>query len=88
MIHLRQNWDVLVYGTTNLTDSGCPDVYAYVREDRYTKMLIASNLSERPCTWNTPYDAELLLTNYEKRVKGVLQPYEACIYFMKKEIYG
>ncbi|EIM06358.1 alpha amylase [Planococcus antarcticus DSM 14505] len=87
MIHLRQNWKVLVYGTTNLTDSGCPDVYAYVREDQYTKMLIASNLSEHPCTWNTPYDAELLLTNYEERVKGVLQPYEACVYFLKKTIY-
>lgn len=87
MIHLRQNWDVLVYGTTNLADSGCPDVYAYVREDRYTKMLIASNLTDSTCTWNTPFDAELLLTNYDERVKGVLQPYEACIYFMKKEIY-
>ncbi|MDJ0331429.1 alpha-glucosidase [Planococcus sp. S3-L1] len=87
MIHLRQNWKVLIYGTTDLADSGCPDVYAYIREDQYTKMLIASNLSEHVCTWNTPYDAELLLSNYDKREKGVLQPYEACVYFLKKEIY-
>lgn len=87
MIHLRQNWKVLIYGTTDLADSGCSDVYAYVREDHYTKMLIASNLSERTCTWNSPYDAELLLSNYSKREKGVLQPYEACVYFLKKPIY-
>ncbi len=87
MIHLRQNWKVLVYGTTDLADSGCPDVYAYIREDQYTKMLIASNLSEKHCTWNSPYDAELLLSNYSKREKGKLQPYETCVYFLKKKIY-
>ncbi|ANU15385.1 Alpha-glucosidase [Planococcus halocryophilus Or1] len=87
MIHLRQNWKVLVYGTTELADSGCPYVYAYIREDQYTKMLIASNLSEKTCAWNSPYDAELFLSNYEERAKGILQPYETCVYFLKKEIY-
>ncbi|EGA89839.1 alpha amylase catalytic region [Planococcus donghaensis MPA1U2] len=87
MIHLRHNWKVLVYGTTELADSGCPYVYAYIREDQYTKMLIASNLSEKTCEWNSPYDAELFLSNYEERAKGILQPYEACVYFLKKEIY-
>ncbi|RNF39057.1 glycoside hydrolase family 13 protein [Planococcus salinus] len=83
MIALRKEKEVLIYGTYELEEVGCPSVYAYVREDSNEKLLIISNLSGEPCIWNAPRNADLLLGNYETVNHVELQPFEARVYQLR-----
>lgn len=80
MIFLRKNMDVLVYGSYDLAETDCEDVYAYTRTQGEEQVLILSNLGSTTCTWLEPEGAELLLANYHDRDLHQLKPYEARVY--------
>ncbi|ANU18766.1 glucohydrolase [Planococcus plakortidis] len=80
MIFLRKSMDVLVYGTYDLIETDCEDVYAYTRTQGDEQVLILSNLGSTTCAWLEPEGAELLLANYEDRDMHQLKPYEARVY--------
>lgn len=80
MIFLRKNMEVLIYGSYDLVELDCEDVYAYTRTQGEERVLIISNLGIAPCAWMEPAGAELLLANYEERDGHQLKPYEARVY--------
>lgn len=84
MIFLRKNMDVLIYGSYDLVETECEDVYAYKRIQGDEEVLIISNLGITSCDWFEPDGAELLLANYEKRDGHQLKPYEARVYQLAK----
>ncbi|TWT25087.1 alpha-glucosidase [Planomicrobium sp. CPCC 101110] len=80
MIALRKEWQVLVYGSYELVDTGCPTVYAYMRQDEHDKFLVVANLKEEHCIWQAQKDAVLMLGNYEMINETEIQPFEARVY--------
>ncbi|WP_251047966.1 alpha-glucosidase [Planococcus sp. ISL-109] len=80
MIRLRKQHKTLVYGSTHLTFLECPFVYAYTRELGEERFLVVSHLDDNTCSWWSPVEGELLLSNYDSHVDGKLQPYEARVY--------
>jgi alpha-glucosidase len=84
MIFLRKNMDVLIYGSYDLVETDCEDVYAYKRIQGDEEVLIISNLGITSCDWFEPDGAELLLANYEERDGHQLKPYEARVYQLAK----
>ncbi|MFC4714398.1 glycoside hydrolase family 13 protein [Planococcus dechangensis] len=85
MIFLRKNMDVLIYGSYDLVETECEDVYAYTRTQGDEQVLIISNLGITSCDWFEPDGAELLLANYEERDGYQLKPYEARVYQLAKD---
>lgn len=84
MIFLRKNMDALIYGSYDLVETECEDVYAYTRTQGDEQVLIISNLGITSCDWFEPDGAELLLANYEERDGHQLKPYEARVYQLAK----
>lgn len=82
MIALRKSCECLLYGSTELAEVNCPDVYAYTREYGNTKMLIVSHLDSDGCSWSLKGKGQLLLANHEEITEGRLQPYEARVYLL------
>ncbi len=94
LIQLRKDYDVLVDGKYELLLSNDPDIFAYTRENEHQKLLVICNFFDN--TIRMPLreewqDMELLLCNYDcdhndDQYATILRPYEARIYFKKKEI--
>ncbi len=84
MVQLRKSHPVLVYGRYTLLDKNNPDIYAYTREWKGTKVLVLLNFSTKPAKMNTGIDlskAKKLIGNYQQSSAGEnLQPYEAVVY--------
>ncbi|AQQ52077.1 glycoside hydrolase family 13 protein [Planococcus lenghuensis] len=80
LIALRKRSSTLIYGSYQLYETGCEQIYAYEREDDDGTVLVVSNLSPHACLWKEPEDSELLLGNYDIRNSAELKPYEARVY--------
>src|SRR5690606_38207002 len=61
MIALRKSSDCLLYGSTTLAETDCPDVYAYIREFENTRILVVSHLDKDGCRWTLKEGGELLM---------------------------
>ncbi len=74
---------VFVNGEFTLLMEEDPQVFAYIRKEGDTEVLVCANFSETPAAcdllseWK---DGEVLIWNYkEKGETGVLRPYEAMM---------
>ncbi len=83
MLQLRKEHEALVYGSTHLSFLECPYVYAYTRVYGEARYLVISHLDDDTCSWWSPVDGELLLSNYDRHTDGKLKPYEARVYLLK-----
>ena len=85
LIRLRKEEPILIYGSFELL---CPEdehVFAYTREWKGKKWLVAGNFYEEPVCFNYPGKGRALLSNYEQDSETQLEqmklhPYEAAIY--------
>lgn len=85
LIRLRKEEPILIYGTFELL---CPEdehVFAYVREWKGKKWLVAGNFCEKLARFDYPGKGRVLLSNYEQESETRLEqmklrPYEAAIY--------
>ena len=85
LIRLRKEEPILIYGSFELL---CPEdthVFAYTREWKGKKWLVAGNFYEEPVCFGYPGKGRALLSNYEQdsetRLEQMkLRPYEAAIY--------
>ncbi len=85
LIRLRKEEPILIYGSFELL---CPEdehVFAYTREWKGKKWLVAGNFYEEPVCFDYPGKGRALLSNYEQdsetRLEQMkLRPYEAAIY--------
>src|SRR5690606_20947774 len=82
MIALRKSYDCLLYGSTKLAETDCPDVYAYIREYEKMRILVVSHLDKDGCYWSLKEKGELLLANYTSFKDKKLQAYEARVYLL------
>ena len=82
MIALRKSSECLLYGSTILAETDCPDVYAYIREFGNTRILVVSHLDKDGCRWSLKEKGELLLSNYSDPLDERLRPYEARVYLL------
>ncbi len=82
MVQLRKQHEALIYGSTHLTFLECPYVYAYTREYGQERYLVVSHLDNDTCSWWSPEEGQLLLSNYARHIDGKLQPYEARVYLL------
>ena len=83
MIVLRKSRECLLYGSTQLAETDCPDVYAYIREYENTRILVVSHLDSDGCYWSLKEKGQLLLANYTNLKEHKLQPYEARVYLLE-----
>ena len=85
LIRLRKEEPILIYGTFELL---CPEdehVFAYAREWKGKKWLVAGNFYEKSARFDYPGKGRVLLSNYEQESETRLEqmklrPYEAAIY--------
>ncbi|WP_413568287.1 glycoside hydrolase family 13 protein [Bdellovibrio sp. HCB117] len=89
LIQLRREHQVFIYGSYKLVMEKDPQVYAYVRTLEGAKMLVISNISDKPAKFKEPGIAvnskDMLLANYEvtehSHVEQIdLRPYETRVY--------
>ncbi|MFD1032276.1 alpha-glucosidase [Metaplanococcus flavidus] len=83
MIALRKGNECLLYGSTELAETDCPDVYAYIREFKNLRILVVSHLDKDGCYWSLREKGKLLLSNYTVFKDKKLQPYEARVYLLE-----
>ena len=83
LIRLRKEYSVFVNGTFTLLMEEDPQVFAYVRTEGDTEVLVCGNFSDKPakCELLTEWEeGENLIWNYKERGEnGVLRPYEAMM---------
>ncbi|KYG69614.1 glucohydrolase [Bdellovibrio bacteriovorus] len=89
LIQLRREHQVFIYGSYKLVMEKDPQVYAYVRTLEGAKMLVISNISDKPAKFKEPGIAvnskDMLLANYEVAEHAHfeqidLRPYETRVY--------
>lgn len=83
MIALRKSYECLLYGSTELAEVTCPDVYAYIREYKNSRILVVAHLDSDSCNWSLKEKGQLLLANYTEFQANKLQPYEARVYLLQ-----
>lgn len=82
LVHLRKEYPVFVEGTFELLMEEDEQVFAYIRENDDSRMLICANFTGTPAAcplldeWK---DGEVLVHNYKADVETELKPYEAVI---------
>lgn len=83
LISLRKNERILVHGKYEPLLLEDPDIFAYTRTDKDSKMLVICNFTEKNVAcdlvkdWS---DGETLIANYKDREEnGILRPYEAMM---------
>jgi alpha-glucosidase len=96
MIKLRNENDVLIYGTYQLVLEEHPEVYVYTRTLEDQSAIVICNLTgnESKCELPAGFvssSSELVLCNYHKTEKTLkramtLRPYETRIYLTAKSI--
>lgn len=84
LIQLRKQYSVFINGKFELLMEEDEQIFAYLRIDKDTKMLVCANFSNKPAAcpilqeW---HDKKLLIHNYNNITKeNELRPYEAIIY--------
>lgn len=84
LIQLRKQYSVFINGKFELLMEEDEQIFAYLRIDKDTKMLVCANFSNKPAVcpilqeW---HDKKLLIHNYNNITKeNKLRPYEAMIY--------
>ncbi|ETY75607.1 glycoside hydrolase family 13 protein [Lactiplantibacillus fabifermentans] len=87
LIKLRHTVPVITTGDYQLLDADDDAVYAYLRTDGPTKLLVIANFTDQ--TQTRHYDAladgaKRLIGNYEDDAADTLRPYEAKMYLMEK----
>lgn len=92
LIALRKAMPVIVYGTYTLLAPQDPTLYAFIREDEDTKLLVMANVSDhdyhvdlRDEVHNQP--ERVIISNYEQGEPSLvktLRPYEAIVYQLAK----
>ncbi|MGM0874745.1 MAG: glycoside hydrolase family 13 protein [Bacillota bacterium] len=90
MIQLKKDNEVFTYGSYDLILESHPQIYAYTRTMDNDKVVVFSNLSDEPATWEEALDlsvrsVDLLLANYkvsdhDSIKKLTLKPYETRVY--------
>ncbi|XGC80042.1 alpha-glucosidase [Bdellovibrio bacteriovorus] len=89
LIQLRKENPVFIYGSYDLLMAGDAQVYAYTRSYEGHKMLVISNLSNKPAHFQEPgvtvEGRKLLIANHLVQEHGVterieLKPFESRIY--------
>lgn len=85
LIQLRKEYSVLVDGTFELIYKDDPQVFAYIRRNEEEQLLVVCNFYEKETDFAMPEGwtgkEQVLITNYEKKINGKLQPYEASIFY-------
>ncbi len=82
LVHLRKEYPVFVDGAFELLMEEDEQVFAYVRENDGSRMLVCANFTGTPAAcplldeWK---DGEVLVHNYKADVETELKPYEAVI---------
>lgn len=79
LIRLRKKYPVFMNGDYQLLMEKDPDIFAYIRTNTNTKMLVAANFHDQTIAFNGWKDAQILISNYDDQIEGVLRPYEAYI---------
>lgn len=90
LIRLRKQHPIIVYGDYQLILPYHDQIYAYLRMYENEKLLVITNFSEKPVTFQLPEDIEfeataLLICNYNCKAINLphsftLKPYEARVY--------
>lgn len=87
LIGLRKQHKVIVHGDYQLLHEDDPQIFAYIREYRGEKLLVAVNLSEEKAQFHAPPELfedkwDVLLSNYARERLDIsgsmdMEPYEA-----------
>ncbi|UBV45268.1 alpha-glucosidase (plasmid) [Deinococcus taeanensis] len=84
-IALRKSLTVVRDGTFTLLDEDHPSVFAYIRDDSLTRLLVAANFSDQPVHYAIPdeFMGGAVLSNNYRTLDVVnallLQPYQAVV---------
>ncbi|HIY64470.1 MAG TPA: alpha-glucosidase [Candidatus Mediterraneibacter stercoripullorum] len=87
LVHLRKEYPVFVDGAFELLMEEDEQVFAYVRENDGSRMLVCANFTGTPAAcplldeWK---DGEMLVHNYKDEVETELKPYEAVVVLKRK----
>ncbi|WP_047984444.1 glycoside hydrolase family 13 protein [Ornithinibacillus californiensis] len=89
LIQLRKEFEVLVYGSYDITMEDHDQIYAYTRKFGDEMTLIVTNLFAEETELTLPKELdgmskELLLSNYDSNDENRLKPYEARVYKLVK----
>lgn len=88
LIGLRKKYVVFVDGRFELLLPEDKEFFAYERESQEEKLLVICNFYGKTATFRLDVDwdtMELLYSNYKMDGSSVYQPYEARIYYKKKQ---
>lgn len=88
LIQLRKEKKVFVDGSFSMEDLENKNTFSYIRQNDMEKMYIICNFSEEHLDFCFPKEfeeAELLLSNYKENELAGLLPYEARIYYRRKQ---
>ncbi|MCI8564583.1 MAG: alpha-glucosidase [Lachnospiraceae bacterium] len=88
LIGLRKKYVVFVDGRFELLLPEDKEFFAYERESQEEKLLVICNFYGKTATFRLDVDwdtMELLYSNYKMDGSNVYQPYEARIYYKKKQ---
>ncbi|WP_338471611.1 alpha-glucosidase [Niallia sp. XMNu-256] len=90
LIQLRKQHSIIVYGDYQLILPDHDQIYAYLRTSEIEKLLVITNFSEDPVSFQLPEDVlfeprEILISNYHIAdtnlpLNFTLKPYEARVY--------
>ena len=89
LIRLRRNYPVFVEGDFRMMFAEDENIFAYIREDKDTQLLVVCNFFGE--TVNCPLedsvkDMKLLISNYKEFAQmTILRPYEARMYLREKQ---
>ena len=86
LIRLRKATPVICHGDFTLLDPEDEAVFAYLREDESTRLLVVCNFTADPVAWHGPEgfeNARCLISNYPDQAPA-LRPYEAYMLLSEK----
>ena len=87
LVHLRKEMPILIDGDYTLLLPDDPDIFAYIRTLGEEQLLVVANFHEQERSYQIPEEwkgAKKILGNYTMESEGVLNPYEARIYYKEK----
>lgn len=82
LIGLRKEVECITDGKFSLLLRDDPNVFAYTRENKDTKLTIIANYTDKELDMPIKPDGNLLISNYND-VTNKLRPYEALVYMEK-----
>ncbi len=96
LIQLRKEYQVITDGKYQLISPNDFAIFAYIRENKDTKLLVVNNFYAKEAELNLPEairsdckDSRILLSNYADSPSLAsdtisLRPYESIVYYLKK----